>query len=152
MLNIKRFLATAAMVATLVSATLAASPVGSWVGKIVLDKAPAIPKDATPEQKKMMTSMIEMMKKMQFTLKVNKDKTFTITTPPMMGQPANKGEGTWTQKGSTVTIKMTKDNGKPVTGPKANSRDLTLSADGKKLTLSSKGQGQGQGKLVFTRK
>jgi len=148
MLNIKRILATAAMVATLVSATLAASPVGSWVGKLQIDKMPALPKTATAAQKKQMQTMIDQLKKYRINLAINSNKSFVVTAPAMAMIPAQKAEGTWTLKGTKLTLKTTKENGKAPVGPNAKPQDFTYSADGKTISMAT----PGMGKIVFTRK
>ena len=151
MLNFKRILATAAIVATFVTASIAASPVGSWTGRIVLDKMPAIPANTPPEQKKMINDMISKLKLYRIAMVVKGNKSFTITAPPMpmMGdKTGNKAEGTWKQSGTKVTFTTTKDNGKAPVGENAKPKDATLSADGKTLTFAV----ATQGKLVFTKK
>lgn len=147
MLNCKRILATAAMVATFVTASFAASPVGTWVGKIVLDKTPEIPAQASPAQKQQMQSMIDQIKKIRINLVVKSNKTFLLSAPAIGPQPATKAEGTWAQKGSTVTLTTTKENGKAVSGTKAKPQDFQLSANGKSLSMGT----PGMGKLVFTK-
>lgn len=148
MLNIKRFLATAAMVATLVSATLAASPVGSWAGRLVIDNMPKLPANATPEQKKQIQTMLDQVKKYRISLVIKSNKSFNVSAPAMGPMPAQTAEGTWTQIGTKLTLKTTKENGKPATGPNAKPQDFTYSADGKTITSTK----MGMGKIIFTRK
>lgn len=148
MLNIKRILVSAALVATFITTSIAASPVGSWSGRIVFDKAPSIPPNATPEQKKQMQSMLDQIKSYRITLVIKSDKTFNVSAPALAMMPAQKAEGTWTVSGTKLTLKSTKENGKPVTGAQAKPQVLDFSADGKTISSTM----PNQGKIVFTRK
>lgn len=135
------------MVATIVSVAVAASPVGSWVGKIVIDKMPPMPPNATAQQKQQVQGMLDQLKKVRINMSIKANKTFAVKAPSMFGQPATNAEGTWKQTGSTITLTTTKENGKPAAGTKAKPQDFTLSKDGKTISMS----GMGGGKLIFTK-
>lgn len=121
------------------SLALAASPVGSWTGKVIA-KMPPIPATATPQQKAMMQQGMAMAAKIRIMLNLKADKTFTVTVGGLPnGAPQKPESGKWSQKGNIVTTTSTK---------MGKAQSLMLSADGKTMTLDTPG---GQGKVVFTR-
>lgn len=148
MLNFKRILVAAALVATFVATSIAASPVGSWSGRLVFNQMPTIPPNATPEQKKQMQAMLDQLKNYRITLVIKSNKTFTVSAPALAMMPAQNAEGTWSLSGNKLTLKTTKENGKPVDGAKAKPQPLDFSPDGKTISAPM----QSQGKIVFTRK
>lgn len=148
MLNIKRILVAAALVATFITTSLAASPVGTWSGRLVFNQMPTIPPNATPEQKKQMQAMLNQIKNYRITLVIKSNKTFNVSAPALAMMPAQNAEGTWSVAGTKLTLKSTKENGKPVTGAQAKPQTLDFSADGKTISSTM----QNQGKIVFTRK
>ncbi len=131
------FLLAASLAAAVASA---ANPVGTWTGKFLI-KMPPVPASATPQQKQMMTKMMAQVKAGRITMSLKANKTYTakITGMPMVPNGGNE-TGTWSQTGNAVTIK---DNKRP-----NNPQKLTMSADGKKMTLLLP---NGQGSVVFTR-
>lgn len=134
----------------LAAVAFAASPVGNYSGKIVLDKS-KLPKGQNAQQQKMIDDGIAQVAKMKVDLAIKSNKTFNIT---MSGGPLSKpstAEGTWSQSGNTVNLKTTKQDGKKVEGKAGQTQTMTMSKDGKTLTLDGASQGM-PGKMVFTRK
>src|SRR5262249_35570637 len=86
-----------AALAVLTLATVAAfaqSPVGSWKGKISVDTS-AMPKPQNAQQADMIKKAMDAVSKITLQLNLKGDKTYTISVPPMMGQPAHTSEGKW---------------------------------------------------------
>lgn len=107
------------------------------------------------EQKKQVDAMIQQMQAMTLKLSVKADKTFSITVPgqAMGGQkvPASTSTGTWVQSGKSVTMTTKKRDGKDLPAGKGNSQTMTISADGKTMTMVPAGA-EAQGvKIVFTK-
>ncbi len=129
----KKFAILLALVA-ISAASFAQNPVGAWKGNISID-ASTLPKARTPEEQKQMDAAMAAMRSLVLKLNVKANKTFTIDSPAMGQAPAQKVEGTWSQKGNKVTLVTTKQNGvKPPAGNKP--QVLTISADSKKMTLT----------------
>lgn len=93
------------------------NPVGTWKGHIVIDASKMTLKD--PTQVKMAQQQIAAAQKIDITLAIKADKTFTGNPPP--------ATGTWTFKGNQLTLSV---QGKP------NAQVFVLSNDGKTLTNS----------------
>ena len=128
------FLALIALAAFCTSAFAGPSPVGTWKGHIVLDVA-KLPKAPNPQAQKMMDEQIAKAKAAVIKLTFKANKTFTATSTGMPGSD-NSDNGTWTQTGNTVTIKSTKPSKNPQV-PTKPTQNLTLSSDGKTMTLSA---------------
>lgn len=118
------------------AASFAQSPVGAWKGKVKIDRA-TLPKVTDPEQKKQMETGLKQVESMVFKLNLKANKTFTIEVPALGPAPAQKGEGTWSQKGNKVTLVTTKQNGQPPTNSKPQT--MTIDAGGKKMILTPEG-------------
>jgi hypothetical protein len=119
----------------------AADVSGKWKGKVELDLA-AIKKmmskefaNMTPEQSKQIESGMKMrmeaVKNAVFDLTIEKDGTYTMKTPALMGKASREEKGKWTLKGNKITMYIPK----PGSGP--NSVTGTLSADGKTITIDT---------------
>lgn len=124
---------------------------GAWKGKIKMDmsKMPA-PKDE--QGKKMMAQVKDMMAKITINLTLNANKTYTIKATGIPGKEASQtSEGTWSQSGKSITVTPTKENGKKATGENAKKQTLTISADGKTISMMVPGAGQMGGSIIFTR-
>lgn len=93
------------------------SPVGTWKGHLVIDASKMTLKD--PTQLKMAQQQIDYARKLEITLTIKADKTFTGNPPP--------ASGTWSMKGNQLTLSV---KGKP------NAQMFVLSKDGKTLTNS----------------
>ncbi len=117
---------------------LAATPVGTWTGKITITKMPVLPAGAPPQQKAMAQQFVAAMSKMRLMLNLKSDKTYVMTMVGGPTQPPHTGK--WSQKGNVITTTSATEKGPP--------QNLTLSADGKTMTLIAPGN---QGKVVFTR-
>lgn len=143
----KKLLALVAVASVAVCA-FAQSPVGSWKGKILMDTS-KMPKAANPQQQKAMNEAFAKVKAVTLTLNVKGNKTFTITIPPMMGQPGHNAEGTWTQKGNTVTMISTKEDGKPST--KKQPQTMTMDGTGRKMTMVPPNGGPMNIKIIFSK-
>jgi hypothetical protein len=143
----KKFAAlTALMLLTLTA--FAQNPVGAWKGKITVDRS-ALPK-VDPQQQKMVDQALTQVEKMVIKLNMKSNKTFTMVVPPFMGNPGVNAEGTWSQKGSTITMVTKKANGQaPKSGEKP--QPMTITADGKKMTMTPPSSGMGKTKITFTR-
>lgn len=93
------------------------SPVGTWKGHILIDASKMTLKD--PSQIKMAQQQIAAAQKLDITLTIKADKTFTGNPPP--------ASGTWSMKGNQLMLSV---KGKP------NAQVFVLSKDGKTLTNS----------------
>jgi hypothetical protein len=144
-----RTVAFAGAFAVLTTAVFAQSVVGAWKGKVSMDLS-KFPKAQNPQQQQMIDQMVEQMKKMQISLSLAANKTYTATASGLPGQQgAQKAEGKWTLAGRTLTLTTTKENGK---APKNNKpQKFTLSPDGKKLTMVMEQGGPPGMSLVFTK-
>lgn len=91
------------------------NPVGTWKGHLVVDASKMTLKD--PNQIKVAQQQIAAAQKLDITLTIKADKTFTGNPPP--------SNGTWTMKGNQLTLSV---KGKP------NVQLFVLSKDGKTLT------------------
>lgn len=118
----------------------AASPVGTWKGKLQIS-LPKLPANASPQQKEMMTKAAAMLSKASFTLVVKADKSFVFTSAAMPGGKAQTESGKWSQAGAVVTFVSAKKTAEPA-------QKLTLSANGKTMTQDLPG---GRGKVIFTK-
>jgi len=128
-------------------AAFAQNPVGTWKGKIQIDKS-ALAGVQDPKQKEMASKALAQVEAMTLTLNVKANKTFVVNIPSMMGQPAQSSEGTWTQKGNQVTLVTTKRQGKAVTNDKPKS--MTLDKGGKKMVMTAN-EGPQKATITFTR-
>lgn len=145
-----RVLVVGALLATFAFA-LAQGVNGVWKGKISVDlsKVPA-PKDENG--KKMLEQVKTMLGKMKITLNLKPNKTYSMTASGLPNAMKDQtSEGTWKQSGKSVTLTPTKENGKKPTGESAKPVTLTVSADGKKMSMAVPGAGSMGGTLVFTR-
>lgn len=150
MSNAKRILTAAVVLTAFVTTTFAATNVvGTWTGRIILDMS-KMPKPTNPQQQQTMKKMMDQLAKMRITLKLKANKSFSVSAPAGPGGKPQTGEGTWTQSGQTVTITVKTENGKPATGQSAQPQALSLSKDGKTMTLVPP-TAQGGGKVVFKR-
>jgi len=95
-----------------------------------------------------MAQIMEQIKKMTFKLTMKANKTFKIDVPPMMGGKGQTGEGTWSQKGSAITLVTTKQNGQPPKNSKPQT--MTIDSSGKKMILKA-GEGTQKATITFTR-
>lgn len=141
----KKLVVLLAIAAVAVSA-IAQNPVGAWKGKIQMD-ASSMPKAQNAQQQQMIDKMLAQMKSITLGLNVKANKTFTIDVPSVGGQPGMKGEGTWSQKGNSVTLVTTKQNGKP---PK-NSKPQTLKLESAKKMVLTNMEGPQKVSIIFTR-
>jgi hypothetical protein len=130
-----------------VAAAFAQSAVGAWNGKLQLDTS-QMPKAKTAEQQKMIDKALAQVRALTLKLNLKADKTFTVSVPPIMGQPTHTASGTWTQKGRTVTMITLKEDGKPPKDKKPQS--MTIDPSGKKMVLVA-GDGPRAQKVVFTK-
>jgi hypothetical protein len=134
----------------LTASAIAQSPVGTWKGKLNM-KMPPMPAGMDPKMKAMVEQQMGQLKKMVVNLNMKKDNTYVITTtggPQMAGNDEDKG--TWKQSGKTVTITSTK---KRKNMGEQKPQAMTLSNDGKTMTLTLKGPGgASQGAVTFTKK
>ncbi len=153
-----KWIAVISLVAA-VGAAQAQNVTGAWNGKLAMDMS-KLPKAADATQQKQMDAIAKMLKGIKVNLALNANKTFTmkVTGMPAMpgaanGQKAPSGqtaEGTWSQKGSVITLKITKANG---TAPKGANppQDMKILDGGKRMELEpSNSRGMG-GKIIFTR-
>ncbi len=151
--NMNKFLKVSLAVTTaaIMTAAIASTNVtGAWKGKILLDVS-KMPKAQNPQQQQMMDGVLAGIKKMSINLSLNANKTFTMSASGLpQNAPNKKAEGTWTQSGNALTLKITKEDGKAPT-MKQEPQVITVSADGKTLTMVPKNAGPMGGKIVFTR-
>lgn len=154
----KMFAALAAF--SLIAAASAQNVTGVWKGKVDFDMS-SLPKGQNAEQQKQMVEAVKkMMGNMTMKLTLNANKTFTmvVTGIPQMGganapkQKDQTAKGTWTQKGNALTLKITEANGEKPKGDN-QPQTLTISKDGKSMTMVPKTPGaqMGKSKIVFTR-
>lgn len=142
----KKFVVLLALAAVAVSA-IAQNPVGAWKGKIQMD-ASSMPKAQNAQQKQLIDKMLAQMKSMTLGLNMKANKTFTIDVPSVGGQPGMKGEGTWSQKGNSVILVTTKQNGKPPTNSKPQT--LKIQPGAKKMVLTNM-EGPQKVSIIFTK-
>ena len=137
-----------AMAATcLLASAIAQSPVGAWKGKLNI-KMPPMPANADPQMKAMMEKGMAAARNMTINLTMKKDNTYTLTTTGAPAEAKGKQDdnGTWKISGKTVTVVSKKKNGMGNQKPQT----MTLSADGKTMTMPLPGRGgSSQGSLVF---
>ena len=98
-----------------VAAAVGPSPVGTWKGHIVIDSSKMTIKD--PQKANLAKQQIAAAQKLQITVTIKADKTFTGSPPPTTG--------TWTIQGNQVTLTA---NGRP------GGQVFVLSKDGKTMT------------------
>jgi hypothetical protein len=145
-----RFLVLGALVATFAFA-LAQNVTGAWKGRIDIDMS-KLPAAKNEEGKKMMEQVKTMLGKMKITLTLNANKTYSMKATGLPNAMKDQtSEGTWKQRGKSVTLTPTKENGKKPTGESAKPVTLTVSADGKKMSMAVPGGAGMGGSLVFTR-
>jgi hypothetical protein len=126
---------------------LAQNPVGKWKGSLKIDRA-GIPKAQSPEQDKAVKQMLAQVESARFSLDMKGNKTFTVDVPSMMGQPAQRSEGTWSQKGNVITMVTTKQNGK---APKnSQPQSMKIDSNGKKMVLVA-GNGPQKATITFVK-
>jgi hypothetical protein len=150
MKNSVRFLLVFTVLAVFTMA-LAQNVTGAWKGKVSVDfsKFPA-PKD--DNGKKMIAQAKDMISKMSITLNLNANKTYEVVAAGLPGaEKTQTSEGTWKQSGTSLTLTATKENGKKPTGNNAKPQTLTVSADGKKMTMKFPGGESMGGAIIFTR-
>lgn len=147
----KKFIAAAALLASIIPSVFAQNLVGKWNGSIQAPKIdeskildPSKIKDEKKKQEatmmRMMAQQMKMLASVRMNLTMNSNNTFTIVTPPMQagGQtmPASTSTGTWSVKGNQVTFTTKKSNNTEVkAGTQGSVQTMTLSADGKTMTL-----------------
>ena len=132
-MNAFRRFALAAVCLSICAAAIA-SPnlVGKWKGRIT--GLPSMGKATTPQQQKMMDSMMVKIKAMVINLTLKADKTFTITVSNSPMPAANNSDsGTWSQKGQSLILTGKGKSGKPHT------QTLDLSKDFKTISHSERG-------------
>ncbi len=142
---------TALALVGLVPTAFAQNLAGTWNGSMKLEFSPEV-------QKQMKGQQIPPMPKLTLAMRPNGTYTVTQVVPAMGQSPARtmKSDGTWSQKGRTVTMTTKTRDGKPVTGEEAKPRAFTLSGDGRTMTIDlsrevSKASPEAKGtKLIVT--
>jgi hypothetical protein len=124
---------------------------GNWKGKVDFQMG-KLPDSVTADQKKMIETQMAQVRKASISLVINANKTFTMVSPGMQGGQ-QKAEGKWTQTGNTVTLTITKNNGKALTADQAKQGQLklTVAAGGKRLDAQMPPAPMGKMSLTFTR-
>ncbi len=152
MKSLLKFSISAAVLVCLVVAAIAAGNVtGVWKGTIKLDTS-KLPKPKNAQEQQMMQQGIDMVKKMKITLTLNANKTYSASFTGGPGGASKTSTGKWVQSGNTVTITPVKEDGKAVTGNQAKPQKLTVSSDGKTLTMTPPGQSGGPtATVIFVR-
>lgn len=136
-MQLKKLAAVGMLTAALAVTCLAASNVlGTWKGHVVFDKA-KLPKSANPAQQKQMEASLAQAAKMVITLKLTADHKFTARVDGVQTKDRTDG-GTWSLKGSALTLTSNKDKQKQV---------FTIAKNGKSFTASQ----APFVKIVFTR-
>lgn len=131
---------------------------GAWNGKLAMDLS-KMPKAKDAAQQKQMDAIATMLKSIKVNLNMGANKTFVMKVSglPQMGGANGKkpatgqtAEGTWTQKGNVITLKITKSNGAAPKGAN-NSQEMKILDGGKRMELEpSNSRGMG-GKIIFIR-
>ena len=148
-MKIKAFFTGAVALLTVAAAFAAPGVTGKWTGHLHIDTS-TLPKANTPQQQAQMNQVIESMKKTQLLLNIAAPSSFTLTIPTnSFDKKGHTANGTWKQAGNTLTLTVTKQDGKAANG-KGQAQQFTVSKDGKTLTLVA-GQGMKAGMIVFTR-
>lgn len=136
-MQLKKLAAVGILTAALAVTCFAASNVlGTWKGHVIFDKA-KLPKSANPAQQKQMEAGLAQAAKMVITLKLTADHKFTARVDGVQTKDRSDG-GTWTLKGSALTLTSNKDKQKQV---------FTVAKNGKSLTATT----TPFVKIVFTR-
>lgn len=130
------------------SAAFGQNITGNWNGRVDMSGA-KLPKAQNAQMQAQMDQMLAMLKKVRFTLTLNKNKTFKMVVPPSgMTKTAQVAEGTWTQSGVKGTMTVTTENGKPA--KKKESLPMVIAKDGKSISIMPPNS-NGMGKMLFTR-
>lgn len=141
-----------ASIAVLSVLASAQSVTGQWKGKLILD--PGTMAKMKQLGQKTYEGALKSIQEMKFVLNLNSAKTFKIEIAGGMGKSGPRtAEGTWKQKGSAITLHVTKSDGKAPTGRNPD-QTLKVSKDGKTLSMEPVGggmPGQPSPKVVFTR-
>lgn len=159
MIAMNRFVRVAGAMSLLMvsGAALAQNVTGLWKGSLVVDTS-KLPKPKDEAQKKQMDAAMAMVRGIKVSLDMKANKTFVMKVtglPQMTGADGKKtpegqtAEGTWTQSGNKLTLKVTKSNGAAPKGENPPQQVLILEG-GKKLELTPTGGGMG-GKVIFVR-
>lgn len=146
-----RTLFIAAISLALFAIALAQNVTGAWKGKASVDTS-KLPKMEGVDQKKMVDEIKSMLGKMTINLDLKANKNYAIKVTGLPNNTKDQtSEGTWKQSGKTITLTPTKENGKKPTGESAKPQNLTVSADGKKMTMPLPGGAMFGGVVTFTR-
>lgn len=135
------------MIAALSSSVLAGSnAAGTWKGHITLDTS----KMQKQKDPKVQAQIMDSLKKaasvtINLTLKPNKTYSATTTGGPVANQPPDTG--TWSQTGNSVTMTSTKKK----TPAKSDTQTLTMSPNGKTMSLTLPSMMGIVAKVVFSR-
>lgn len=107
----------------------------------------------TGDQKKAVEQQLAEAGKLTISLTLRPNNTFTLSfNPPagMAGAQKMTVEGKWLQKGTTVTLTATRQNGKAVPAKDQQPQTMTVASGGKTMRWSQ-GKDPRQGTIVFTR-
>jgi len=150
----------AAAALMIASVSMAQNVTGLWKGKMDLDMS-ALPKTQNADQQKQMMEMVKkMMGNMTMKLTLNANKTFSMVVTGLPTNPQTQqkvkdqtAKGTWSMTGNKLTLKVTEANGEKPKADNNKPQVLTVSKDGKSMTLvpNTPGASMGKSKIVFTR-
>ena len=123
----------------LAAAVSAQSPVGTWTGKMDFSAA----KTKNANEKTQLDMAKQIFQKMSMRLTMNKNKTYKLVIGGGPNGQSMTDTGKWSQSGKTITV----------TGKKGRGEKMTISPDGKKMTMfPPSGAGGPQGlKMVFSK-
>jgi hypothetical protein len=141
-----RLLSVLLLSVLLFAVATAASVVGSWKGKVVLDTS-KMKKALNAAEQQRQQQMINSSKSLALTLVFKKDGTYSATAT---GAPQGTTDsGKWSQSGNTITVTSSR---KLANGTPSKPESFTMSANGKMLSMPLPGTNMGvTGKIIFTR-
>ena len=120
-----RILVSVAFAAALISSAVATSVVGTWHGKVIVNRA-ALPKAANPQQQAQMNAGLAQASAMKITLTLNANHTYKAVA---VAKTSQTDTGTWAQKGNQITLTPSKNS------KQASQKALTLSGNKMSVTV-----------------
>jgi hypothetical protein len=127
--------------------------VGKWSGKVAMN-LPSPKSISDPAKRKELEELISRMKQYRIGMDFRADKTVTMSLPKVtVGGRTNPGQvatGTWSIKGNTISVLLTKNDGKPIPKEQMKAQPMTLSADKKRIVMTG-GTGSRKTTVTFTR-
>lgn len=134
----------------LCTAAFAGGVEGKWTGRTIFDEKAILAQAKDAKQKEQIKAGLKQAASFRFALVFKANKTFVLTTPPTGAMGSRTVEGSWSVKGATVTMTTLKKDGKAVDKALQKPQPLTLSKDGKTMTMTN-ATPLGTVRVVFSR-